>query len=557
MAQEQIRAALEAAAVRLGAVSPVVVELETPRDKGHGDLSTNLAMQLAKPLRASPRKIAEQLLAALALGSDLVDAVEIAGPGFINFRLASGQLNETVRTILAEGAEYGRQRVAQPLRVNVEFVSANPTGPLHVAHGRGAALGDCVASLLAWLGHDVTREFYVNDAGVQINRLGESLWARVQERAGRAAAIPEQGYHGAYLVELAERLTAERGAAFADQPAESGARACRDYAVEALKAEQRADLEAFRVRYDVFFDESRLYQSEVRDGGGSSSPIERALAELGAHGALFDEDGALWLRTTAHGDDKDRVLRKSDGSFTYFLPDIAYHQDKAARGFDRSIDVWGADHHGYVARMRAAMRALGHGDAFFDAIIVQLVTVLRNGAEVKMSKRAGEFITLRDLVDEVGVDAARYFFLMRRSESPFAFDVDLATKQTEENPVFYVQMAHARMSGIFRVGGVPAESVSAEGADVGALPEPMEAELVKVLGRFPLVVRRAAEALEPHRLTTYLEELSRAAHLWYHHCHVLGEPEPVERARLALARAAQIVLANGLTLLGLGAPERM
>ncbi len=557
MAQEQIRAALEAVAVQLGATAPVVVELETPRDKGHGDLSTNLAMQLAKPLRAAPRKIAEQIVAALRLGPDLVEAVEIAGPGFINFRLASGQLNETVRTILAEGGEYGRQRVAQPLRVNVEFVSANPTGPLHVAHGRGAALGDCVASLLAWLGHEVTREFYVNDAGVQINRLGESLWARVQERAGRAGEIPEQGYHGAYLVEMAERLMAERGAAFADQPGEAGVPACRDYAVEALKAEQRADLEAFRVRFDVFFDESRLYQRTAAEGGAATTPIERALAELGGRGALFDEDGALWLRTTAHGDDKDRVLRKSDGSFTYFLPDIAYHQDKAARGFDRSIDVWGADHHGYVARMRAAMRALGHGDAFFDAIIVQLVTVLRNGAEVKMSKRAGEFITLRELVDEVGVDAARYFFLMRRSESPFAFDVDLATKQTDENPVFYVQMAHARMSGIFRVGGVRAESVSADGADVAALPEPMEAELVKALGRFPLVVRRAAEALEPHRMTTYLEELARAAHLWYHHCHVLGEPEPVERARLALARATQIVLANGLTLLGLGAPERM
>jgi len=557
MAQEQIRAALEAVAVQLGAIAPVVVELETPRDKGHGDLSTNLAMQLAKPLRSAPRKIAEQIVAALRLGPDLVEAVEIAGPGFINFRLAPGQLNETVRTILAEGAEYGRQRVAQPLRVNVEFVSANPTGPLHVAHGRGAALGDCVASLLAWLGHEVTREFYVNDAGVQINRLGESLWARVQERAGREAAIPEQGYHGAYLLELAERLVLERGAAFADEPAATGVTACRDYAVAALKAEQRADLEAFRVRFDVFFDESRLYQTAPAGGAAAQSPIDRALAALEGHGALFEEEGALWLRTTAHGDDKDRVLRKSDGTYTYFLPDIAYHQDKAARGFDRSIDVWGADHHGYVPRMRAAMLALGHGDVFFAAIIVQLVTVLRGGEEVKMSKRAGDFITLRELVDEVGVDAARYFFLMRRSESPFAFDVDLATRQTDENPVFYVQMAHARMSGIFRVGGVDAGTVRAEGADIAALPEAMEADLVKTLGRFPLVVRRAAEALEPHRVTTYLEELARAAHLWYHHCHVLGEPAPVERARLALARATQIVLANGLTLLGLGAPERM
>ena len=555
MSQHEIRAELERVAALLGAPPGVGIELETPREKGHGDLSTNLAMQLAKALRASPRAVAERIVAELRLPPGLVDAVEIAGPGFVNFRIAPAQLNDTVRAILAEGAEYGRQRVAAPQRINVEFVSANPTGPLHVAHGRGAALGDCVASLLAWLGHDVAREFYVNDAGVQIQRLGESLWARVQQRAGRAAALPEQGYHGAYLVELAETLVAERGPGFADLPAETAVPACLAYAVTDLKAEQRADLDAFRVHFDVFFDESRVYLPAP--GGDGASPIDRALRDLAARDALFEEGGALWLRTTAHGDDKDRVLRKSDGTFTYFLPDIAYHQDKAARGFDRAIDVWGADHHGYVARMRAAMLSLGQPAGFFDAIIVQLVTVLKDGVEVKMSKRAGEFITLRELVDEVGVDAARYFFLMRRGDSPFAFDVDLATKQTDENPVFYVQMAHARMSGIFRVGGIDPASVTAEGTDVAALPEPMEADLVKTLGRFPLVVRRAAEALEPHRLTTYLEELSRAAHLWYHHCHVLGEAPAVERARLALARATQLVLANGLALLGLTAPERM
>ena len=548
MSQHEIRAELERVAALLGAPPGVGIELETPKEKGHGDLSTNLALQLAKPLRAAPRAIAERIVAELRFAPGLVDAVEIAGPGFVNFRLARAQLNETVRTILAERAEYGRQRVATPRRINVEFVSANPTGPLHVAHGRGAALGDCVATLLGWLGHDVAREFYVNDAGAQIQRLGESLWARVQQRAGREASLPEQGYHGQYLVELAEALVAERGAGFADQPADAAIPACRDFAVAALKAEQRADLAGFRVRFDVFFDESRLYQE---------GRIERCLAALQAHGALFEEGGALWLRTTAHGDDKDRVLRKSDGTYTYFLPDIAYHQDKAARGFDRAIDVWGADHHGYVARMRAAMLSLGQPAGFFDAIIVQLVTVLKDGVEVKMSKRAGEFIALRELVDEVGVDAARYFFLMRRGDSPFAFDVDLATKQTDENPVFYVQMAHARMAGIFRVGGIAPESVTAEGADIAALPEPIEADLVKALGRFPLVVRRAAEALEPHRITTYLEELARAAHLWYHHCHVLGEAPPVERARLALARATQLVLGNGLTLLGLNAPDRM
>ncbi|MDP3773628.1 MAG: arginine--tRNA ligase, partial [Gemmatimonadales bacterium] len=327
-----------------------------------------------------------------------------------------------------------------------------------------------------------------------------------------------------------------------------GIEACRAVAVEAMKAEQRETLEQFRVRFDVFFDESRLYTEHA---------IEKTLASLKSRDALFEEDGALWLRTTAHADDKDRVLRKSDGSYTYFTPDIAYHEDKASRGFDRAVDIWGADHHGYVPRMRAAMMALGHGEHFFEALIVQLVTVLRHGEEVRMSKRAGDFVALRDLVEEVGVDAARYFFLMRRSDTPFAFDIDLATSQTDENPVFYVQMAHARMSGIFRVGEISPESVTFDGVDVAALPDPSEADLIKLLGRYPLAVRRAAEALEPQRVTAYLEELARAAHLWYHRCRVLGEPPAVERARLALARATKIVLANGLSILGLTAPERM
>ncbi|MBI4543110.1 MAG: arginine--tRNA ligase [Gemmatimonadetes bacterium] len=548
MAQEEIRAELARVAATLGAPASVVVELETPREKSHGDLATNLAMALAKPLRSSPREIAARLVSGLRFRPGLVEATEIAGPGFINFRLGAAQLVETVHAVLAAGREYGRARADPPLRVNVEFVSANPTGPLHVAHGRGAAVGDCVASLLEWSGHAVTREFYVNDTGIQVRLLAESLWARIQQRVGREAAIPEEGYHGGYLAELAGRLLAERGAALADEEPATGVKICRAFAVSALRGEQQEDLARFRVNIDVYFDESRLY-AERR--------VEAAIASLEARRVLFEQDGALWLRTTAFGDDKDRVLRKSDGSFTYFLPDIAYHEDKAGRGFDRAIDVWGADHHGYVPRMRAAMAALGHGPAFFAALIVQLVTVLRHGEEVRMSKRAGEFISLRELVDEVGVDAARYFFLMRRSDSPFVFDVDLATSRTDENPVFYVQMAHARMSGIFRVGGLGPASVAADGVDVAALSDPSEVELIKVLGRFPLVVRRAAEALEPQRVTAYLEELARAAHYWYHRCRVLGEPRALERARLALARATQVVLANGLGLLGISAPERM
>jgi arginyl-tRNA synthetase len=548
MSHDVIRSELARVAAVLGAPADVAVELETPRERAHGDIATNLAMVLARHLKASPRKIAEQIVAQLAFAPGVVTSIEIAGPGFINFRLGAGELAATLTSILAAGRYYGRALDAAPRRVNVEFVSANPTGPLHIAHGRGAALGDCVATLLEWQGHTVQREFYVNDAGAQVERLGESLWARVQQAVGREAAIPENGYNGAYVVDLAARLLAEEGAAFADQVASVGIEACRVRGIAALKAEQQETLESFRVRFDLYYDETRLY-AERR--------IDRTLAALKARGALFEEGGALWLRTTQFGDDKDRVLRKSDGSYTYFMPDIAYHEDKAERGFDRAIDVWGADHHGYVARMRAAMQALGHDADFFEALIVQLVTVLREGEEVKMSKRAGEFITLRELVDEVGVDAARYFFLMRRSDTPFAFDVDLALKRTDENPVFYVQMAHARISGIFRVGGVEPDSATMVGVDVAVLTDPIEPELVQLLGRFPAVTRRAAEALEPQRLTAYLEELARAAHLWYHRCRVLGEPPAVERARLALARAARTVLANGLTLLGLSAPDRM
>ena len=548
MVREAIRSELARVAALLGAPADVAIELETPREKSHGDVATNLALALAKALKQPPRKIAERLVAGLKLPPTLVASVEIAGPGFINFRFAQDQLAGILAAIVTAGQYYGRALATYPQRVNVEFVSANPTGPLHVAHGRGAALGDCVATLLEWQGHEVQREFYVNDAGVQIHRLGESLWARVQQALGREGAIPENGYHGAYLTDLAQALVKERGDGFADLDAEAGVRACTEYATTALLADQRSDLDGFRVKFDVFFAETRLYEERR---------IEATLKELHERGATFEDEGALWLRTSHWGDDKDRVLRKSDGSYTYFLPDIAYHEDKAQRGFERAIDVWGADHHGYVPRMRAAMQALGHGRHFFEALIVQLVTVLRHGEEVKMSKRAGEFITLRELVDEVGVDAARYFFLMRRCDTPFAFDVDLALKRTDENPVFYVQMAHARMSGIFRVGGIDPATVPALGVDVAALTDESEPELIKLLARFPDVVRSAAEALEPQRVTTYLEELARAAHLWYHRCRVLGEPPATERARLALARAARIVLANALRLLGLSAPDRM
>jgi len=545
-AHDEIVRGLRDAAHKIGVSSLPEFKYETPRDPSHGDGATNLALVIAKGLGKPPRAVAEDLVRALTLPQGIVKKIEIAGPGFINFFLAEDQLAAVLATVHALGERFGRGDTGRGAKVNVEFVSANPTGPLHVGHGRGAALGDAIAALLDWTGYGVTREFYVNDAGTQIDKLARSLWARVQQAVGRAAEVPDGGYHGEYLVELAERILAREGRAFADLPEPEGLRRCRTIGVQSQRAEQEEDLREFGVRFDVIFFESQLYQERL---------IEQTLADLAQRGHTYERDGALWLRSTAFGDDKDRVLRKSDGSYTYLLPDIAYHRHKRARGFAKAIDIWGADHHGYVARVQAAMLALGYPEDFFHAEIVQLVRVMRGGEEVRFSKRTGEFVTLRDLLQETGVDAARFFFLMRRADSQFVFDVDLAKSQTEENPVFYVQMAYARMSGIFRVAARDPASLPPAPVDGSVLTQPEELDLLKELAAFPGVVARAAETLEPHRITGYLEGLARIAHAWYHKYRVLGEPE--ERERLALAAAVRRVLANGLGLLGITAPERM
>jgi len=549
VAREAIRSELARVAASLGAPADVVVELETPREKSHGDVATNLALVLAKSLEAKPRQVAERIVAALSFPPGLVASVEVAGPGFINFRLAADQLAGTLQSIIAAGAAYGRSTAGNGAPVNVEFVSANPTGPLHVGHGRQAALGDAISALLEWTGWKVTREFYYNDAGAQIAKLTESVQARIAQLAGRDAALPEGGYHGEYIRELAERFVAGHPGAKAAEDAD----AVRRFAVAALRAEQDRDLQAFGVKFDVYFLESSLY---------ADKRVEETVARWAAAGHTYEQDGALWLRTTDFGDDKDRVVRRSaekGGEYTYFVPDVAYHVNKWQRGFRRAINAQGSDHHSTVNRVRIGLQALGLGipEGYPEYVLHQMVTVMKGGEEVRLSKRAGSYVTVRDLVDEVGRDAVRYFFLMRKADSHLQFDIDLALKRSEENPVFYVQMAHARMSGVFRVGGVDAAGVTAEGVDVAVLTDPSEAELLKVLARFPEAVARAAEALDPQRATTYLEELARAAHLWYHRCRVLGESSEVERARLAVARATQIVLANALGLLGITAPERM
>ncbi len=547
-ALEPIGAALADAAARLGA--PVVasdVELERPRDPAHGDVATNLALVLAKTLKAKPRAVAERLVAALELPPGLVRKIDIAGPGFINFFLAEAELAGVLETVLAAGERYGRSDAGLGKPVNVEFVSANPTGPLHVGHGRQAALGDAIASLLDWTGWRVTREFYYNDGGAQIMQLARSVQARIGERHGRPAAVPEGGYHGEYIRDIAERYLA----AHPTDPEGADLDQVRRFAVQELRKEQDADLQALGVRFDVYFLESSLY---------TTSKVERTMGRLVAAGHTYEKDGALWLKTTDFGDDKDRVMRKraeKGGEYTYFLPDVAYHVDKWERGFARAINVQGADHHSTVTRVRIGLQALELGipAGYPEYVLHQMVTVMKGGAEMKLSKRAGSYLTVRELVDEVGRDAVRYFFLMRRGDSHLVFDVDLAKSQTEENPVFYVQMAHARLSGIFRVAGRAPETASPNGVNLAALDEPEELLLLKQLADFPSLVAGAAAALEPHRVTGYLEGLARLTHAWYHKYRVLEELE--EAARLVLARAVRQVLANGLSLMGVGAPDRM
>ena len=538
-AADQIRTELIRAARGLGAPEDVDPLMERPRESSHGDWATNLAMVLAKPLKSRPRDIAERLRDSNSLESAGVSKIDIAGPGFMNFWIDAGRIASGLRDIIAADLNYGSSKVGAGRVVNVEFVSANPTGPLHVGHGRQAALGDAISTLLEVTGWTVTREYYYNDAGVQIDNLAASVEARLNEIRGKPAQIPEGGYHGEYIRELAERYNA----------ANDGL-SVREFAVRELRKEQDLDLQAFGVRFDRYFLESSLYTEGM---------VDDTVRLLIASGKTYEHEGALWLRTTEFGDDKDRVMRKSDGTYTYFLPDIAYHVTKWKRGFRRAIDVQGADHHSTVTRVRAGLQALDMGvtEQYPEYVLHQMVTVMKHGEEVKISKRAGSYVTVRDLINEVGRDAVRYFFLMRKSDSQLIFNVDLAASHSEENPVYYIQMAHARMCGIFRVGEIDRESVSGENVSFDVLSEPEEQELIKALLDFPAVVESAAETLEPQRIATYLLETARLAHLWYHKHHVLEQAEDVTRARLALARGAQIVLRNGLSVLGITAPERM
>jgi arginyl-tRNA synthetase len=560
MALEAIRSALESLLSEMGVADPAV-GLERPRDPDHGDLATNVAMTLAKRLKRPPRQIAEEIASRLDLAALGVSAVEVAGPGFLNFRLTPAAVASVLEDILDAGESYGRSDTGGGERVMVEFVSANPTGPLHLGHGRQAALGDVIASLLDCTGWQVHREYYYNDAGTQMENLARSVWARYQERFGHAAEIPEAGYHGAYVSDIAEALAAEVGERWVGDGSAQALDAMRVFAVKLIRAEQDRDLADFRVHFDEYYLESSLYA----DGG-----VDRTVQALRDAGFVYERDGAVWLRTTEFGDQKDRVMIRSNGAPTYFVPDVAYHVGKWERGYHRVINVQGSDHHGTVPRVRAGLRALGLPEAYPEYVLHQMVRVERDGREVKFSKRAGSYTTLRELYELVGVDVARYFLLMRKPDAHVVFDLDVALDQSEKNPVYKVQYAHARMCSIFAKAGldpedVPPGSGGPRGTDLSLLAHDLERELIKRLREFPETVERAAAQAAPHLVCDYLEQTAGAANSWYHagnpgrnpELAVLTDAPELHAARLVLTRAVQIVLNNGLTLLGIEAPRRM
>lgn len=555
MSSTSVADQLERIVQSFGLEGNVAVQLERPRNPDHGDLSTNVALMLAKRVGQKPQAVAQSIIEKLDLAAAGLTGAEIAGPGFINFRFAHQSLHANLAAILEQGVRFGRTEQPARRKVQVEFVSANPTGPLHVAHGRGAALGDGIASLLEWTGYDVQREFYVNDAGVQMQRLGESLDIRWRQQRGEDVQIPEDGYLGAYLIELAQKAEREEGKRLQAMEPSERVGFLRVWGSNELRAQQEADLREFGVVFDEWYSETSLYETKK---------VEEALEAVKDSGAAYEAEGATWLRTTAFGDDKDRVLVKSDGSYTYFLPDLAYHRDKARRGFEHVIDVWGADHHGYAPRMKAGLAALGYPD-LLDVEIVQMVRIMRGGAEMKMSKRSGEFITLRELFEETGVDVARYFFLMRRGDAQMLFDLDLALDHSEKNPVYKVQYAHARMMSIFRKAGIEPDRIRPGTDALAKLTHASETELIKQLYTFPDVVARAADARAPHIICEYLETTAGMVNSWYHAGNptrnpdlaVLVADQELRGARLALAKGIRTVLHNGLTLLGLSAPDRM
>lgn len=523
--------------------------LEVPRDTTHGDLASNIAMSLAKPAKMAPRAIAEAICARMGDGDGLLKTVEVAGPGFINFTFSDDAWRRRLVEILQAGDDFGSSTLGAGRRVQVEFVSANPTGPLHIGHGRGAVVGDALARVLEAAGFDVDREYYVNDAGRQMEMLGRSVYARYLEQCGRPTAFPEDGYPGDYVHDVASAWRERDGARWVDEDEATAIAAAAKFGGDALLERIRLDLAEFGIEFDRFTSEKAL-----RDDGTVAAVTE----ELKGTQHLYEAEGALWFRSTGFGDDKDRTIVKSNGDLTYFASDIAYHRSKFERGYDDVIDVWGADHHGYVKRVAAALEALGIDSKRFHVLLVQIVSLTRDGEPVRMGKRLGEFVELRQVVDEVGPDLARFFFLMRRADAQLDFDLELARRQTAENPVFYVQYAHTRIAGIFRQAEAKGLSTPVPGLDVvAALGNDDEIGLIRSLDEFPAVVEAAATTREPHRVVFYVQKLAGEFHRFYTRHKCVTDDEALTAGRLLLVEAVKQVIGRALRLVGVSAPDRM
>jgi arginyl-tRNA synthetase len=549
--QENLKSEIKAAVLKAGLATedqiPDVI-LEIPKEKSHGDYSTNMAMQLARVAKKAPRMIADDIMANFDQSKASIEKMEIAGPGFINFYMNNEYLTDLIPLILDQDQEYGQSNAGNGERVNVEFVSANPTGDLHLGHARGAAVGDSLCNVLEKAGYKVTREYYINDAGNQIHNLAISVEARYFQALGEDKAMPEDGYHGADIIEIGKKLAEEFGSKYAEVSDEERYKFFREYGLKIEMAKLQKDLEMFRVPFNVWYSETSLYEN---------GKIDAALKTLKDNGHVYEEDGATWFRSTALGDDKDRVLIKNDGTYTYLTPDISYHQDKFERGHDVLINIWGADHHGYIPRMKAAIEALGFDREKLEVEVIQLVHLYKNGEKMKMSKRTGKAVTLRELVEEVGLDAVRYFFAMRSADTHMDFDLDLAVSQSNENPVYYAQYAHARICSILRQAeeqGLASE----DKIDLKLIGTEKEVDLLKKLGEFPQMVADAAEKRTPHRVANYINDLASAFHSFYNANKVLDEENrELTTARLALVKVVRVTLQNALALIGVAAPEKM
>ncbi|MEA5113724.1 MAG: arginine--tRNA ligase [Geobacteraceae bacterium] len=527
-----------------GRIPEIVIEV--PNHADHGDYASNIAMALARDEKKPPRKIADTLVKELAGSDSFFESIEIAGPGFINFFINKDVWRESLRKITSAGDNYGKSTVGQGKKIQVEFVSANPTGPLHIGHGRGAATGDAIASILTAAGFDVVREYYINDAGNQMDTLGRSVYLRYRELLGQFVEFPENCYQGDYIRDIARDLITKYGDRYLEMPEDEAIRHCAKIGGDVILKGIRQDLADFGVVHDTWFSEQTLFDS---------GKVDDSIRHMREKGLLYEKEGALWFRTTDFGDDKDRVVVRGNGVTTYFASDIAYHREKFEQGFDVVVDVWGADHHGYVPRLKSVAQGLGRNPDDLKIVLVQLVALLRDGAPVAMSTRSGEFVTLKEVVDEVGRDAARFFFLMRRSDSQLDFDLELAKRQNSENPVYYVQYAHARICSIFE--SAREKGLSPSDSTLARLGTPEEMSLIKMLSVFPEIVAGSALCFEPHRVPYYLQELAGQFHSFYNKNRVLGEDDELTSSRLYLLECTAQVLKNGLLLLGVSAPERM